>query len=199
MNKFIMMAPKVIAVTFDQANDMKNKYLSAPKETKSAPVEHEVLNTSSPDLSFGSASVDSSPIMQESVVLQQPQQSFGQPAPVTENIFSTPTPEPVKEESPIVSAANDIAKTLTKSFNDLGEITLTEAELEELESGLTEILDIAKVSIKSVFDKYRSKNHEMTAQSNSINPAPQVNSNDNIFANESTNIFDSPASERRIS
>ena len=77
MNKFIMMAPKVIAVTFDQANDMKNKYLSAPKETKSAPVEHEVLNTSSPDL------------------------SFGQPAPVTENIFSTPTPEPVKEEKPV--------------------------------------------------------------------------------------------------
>lgn len=199
MNKFIMMAPKVIAVTFDQANDMKTKYLSAPKETKSAPVEQEVLNTSSPDLSFGGASVSSSPIIQETVVPQQPQQSFEQPAPVTENIFSTPTTEPVKEESPIVSAANDIAKTVTKSFNDLGEITLTEAELEELESGLTEILDIAKVSIKSVFDKYRSKNHEMTAQSNSINPAPQVNSNDNIFANESTNIFDSPAPERRIS
>ena len=199
MNKFIMMSPKVIAVTFDQANDMKNKYLSAPKETKSAPAKTEALNTSSPNLSFGSASVDSSPNMQESVVHQQSQQSFGQQAPVTENIFSTPTPEPVKEESPVVSAANDIAKTVTKSFNDLGEITLTEAELEELESGLTEILDIAKVSIKSVFDKYRSKNHEMTAQSNSINPAPQVNSNDNLFANESANIFDSPAPERRIS
>lgn len=199
MNKFIMMAPKVIAVTFDQANDMKNKYLSAPKETKSAPAKTEALNTSSPNLSFGSASVDSSPNMQESVVHQQPQQSFGQQVPATENIFSTPTPEPVKEESPVVSAANDIAKTVTKSFNDLGEITLTEAELEELESGLTEILDIAKVSIKSVFDKYRSKNHEMIAQSNSINPAPQVNSNDNIFANESANIFDNPTPERRIS
>ena len=32
MNKFIMMAPKVIAVTFDQANDMKNKYLRPDKD-----------------------------------------------------------------------------------------------------------------------------------------------------------------------
>lgn len=199
MNKFIMMSPKVIAVTFDQANDMKNKYLSAPKETKSAPVEPEALNTSSTELNFGSASVNPSPVMHETIKPQQPQQSFEQPAPVTENIFSAPAVEPVKEESSIVSAANDIAKTVTKSFNDLGEITLTEAELEELESGLTEILDIAKVSIKSVFDKYRGKNHEMTNAAPNVSPAPQVNPSDNIFANESANIFDSPAPERRIS
>lgn len=189
MGKIIMASPKVIAVTFDQANSMKDKYnefiksnISVASNTndKVEEVKTESLNLDSPGVSV---------INEQSESIK----SDSQAVPADNNIFSSTNESnsPVADDvSANVSMVNDLTQKLSG-------VTLTDAELSELEDGLIEVIKIAELSIHSVIEQYREKNNKkediVSQQEVSVSP------NDNMPAFDSgANIFDSPSEGKSI-
>lgn len=73
-------------------------------------------------------------------------------------------------------------------------VTLSNAELQELEDGLTEVIKIAELSIHSIISQYREKGKKVNNQD--LNSA--VNEESAVLNVDSTNIFDNPSDSKRI-
>lgn len=187
MGKIIMASPKVIAVTFDQANSMKNKYsefvknnasdigdvVESFKETKSEPLNF--------DNSVGTVAEDNNSLDNVST------------STVDNNIFSNEN----EEKATIVDNAITNSSIASDLSQKIGSIALTDAELNELEEGLVEVIKIAELSIHSVIEQYREKGKKKEEPTVAQISDTDVNNNDPVFASD-TNIFDSPGESKSI-
>ena len=188
MGKIIMASPKVIAVTFDQANSMKNKYsefvknnvsdigdvVESFKETKSEPLNF--------DNSMGTVAEDDNNSLDN-----------GSTSTVDNNIFSNENEEKAK----IVDNAITNSSIASDLSQKIGSIALTDAELNELEEGLVEVIKIAELSIHSVIEQYREKGKKKEETTVAQIADTDVNNNEPVFASD-TNIFDSPGESKSI-
>lgn len=151
MGKIIMASPKVIAVTFDQSNSMKNKYNEFIKNVASVNQTTETV-------------LDSN----DSMVFDSSEKNTVNNLSGNDNLFSAQSPSET--------------------------VTLSNAELQELEDGLTEVIKIAELSIHSIISQYREKGKKVNNQD--LNSA--VNEESAVLNVDSTNIFDNPSDSKRI-
>lgn len=193
MGKIIMASPKVIAVTFDQANSMKSKYNDFVKnnsEVKST----EILQDT-PSVSDSLNVLESDPVVDN--FTQQETTPVVDSVAENENIFSTPlVTENVEPQKSELGSALE-----TKIEQKLDGVTLTDSELSELEAGLIEVIDIAKASITSVIEKYRQKgktvaNQEVVSVTTEQQPNTFAAGSDSFTSGG--NIFDSPSEGKKI-
>lgn len=180
MGKIIMASPKVIAVTFDQANSMKSKYndfVKSNSEVKSTEILQDTSSVS-----------DSLNVLENAPVVDSVAEN--------ENIFSTPlTTENVEPQKSELGSALE-----TKIEQKLDGVTLTDSELSELEAGLIEVIDIAKASITSVIEQYRQKGKTVANQDIASVTTEQPNTfaaGSDLFTSGG-NIFDSPSEGKKI-
>lgn len=190
MGKIIMASPKVIAVTFDQSNSMKseyNKFISNSINEEKANVSETIdfsSQQSTSDILNAPINVDDT---QENI------QSYNLPNSDSNNNFSAESNDNIFTPGDIVNTSS-LENNIEKSLDG---VTFTSAELDELESGLLEVIKIAETSITTIFDKYRNQVKTNQASTN------DVFNNDNkemvspVF-DSGANIFDSQVENKKI-
>lgn len=189
MGKIIMASPKVIAVTFDQANSMKNKYIEFIKSNQSvAPIDidngekvkEEPFNISEPVMPNTSSDDN--------------QENISQVSSESDNIFSVTSSNSV----PVDNSVHDLSSVVTNLGHEMAGITLTDAELKELEDGLIEVIKIAELSIHSIIEQYREKGKNKERTTDSQEPVVSEKNSESIFDTGSGNIFDNPGDGKSI-
>ena len=180
MGKIIMASPKVIAVTFDQSNSMKNKYNEFIRNIASVSQAPETVLNSDNSMIFDSSEKNDVSNSSDN-----------------DNLFSTTTPSET-----VTSNNNNSQDTITNPLNNAVDVamqqvdgvTLSNAELQELEDGLTEVIKIADLSIHSIISQYREKGKKV----NNPDLDSVANEESTILSADSSNIFDNPVDSKRI-
>ena len=180
MGKIIMASPKVIAVTFDQSNSMKNKYNEFIKNIAS-------VNQTTKTV------LDSD----DSMVFDSSEKNTDNSLSGNDNLFSAQIPSEtvtLNDNNSQGAITNPLNKAVNVAMQQVDGITLSNAELQELEDGLTEVIKIAELSIHSIIGQYREKGKKVNNQD--LNSA--VNEESAALNVDSTNIFDNPSDSKRI-
>ena len=178
-----MAYPKVIAVTFDQSNSMKNKY----NEYINSIVSEKTTNVT-----------DVKPIQEEQVLFDSPENNEDVNSNNHDNLFSSQNDDKAVDAS--TSSSHEIADNSLSNVVDasvkkaIGDVVLSDNDLKELEDGLMEVIKIAELSIHSVIEQYRQKGKKIEAN---ISDGEIVAEN-NSSALNSSNIFDVPSDSKRI-
>lgn len=191
MGKIIMAYPKVIAVTFDQSNSMKNKY-------------NEYINSIASEKTTNVTDVK--PIQEEQVLFDSPENNEVVNSNNQNNLFSSQNDDKAVDastSSPHEIADNSLSNVVDASMKKaIGDVVLSDNDLKELEDGLMEVIKIAELSIHSVIEQYRQKGKKIDANISdgaivAENNSSALNSS-NIFEPSSSNIFDVPSDSKRI-
>ena len=143
MGKIIMASPKVIAVTFDQSNSMKNKYNEFIKNIAS-------VNQTTKTV------LDSD----DSMVFDSSEKNTVNNLSGNDNLFSAQTPREtvtLNDNNSQGAITNPLNNAVNDAMQQVDGVTLSNAELQELEDGLTEVIKIAELSIHSIISQYREK------------------------------------------
>ena len=190
MGKIIMVSPKVIAVTFDQSNSMKseyNKFISNSINEEKANVSETIdfsSQQSTSDILNAPINVDDT---QENI------QPYNLSNSDSNNNFSAESNDNVFTPSDIVNTSS-LENNIEKSLDG---VTFTSAELDELESGLLEVIKIAETSITTIFDKYRNQVKTNQASTNDVFNNDNKEMASPVF-DTGANIFDSPVENKKI-
>lgn len=186
MGKIIMASPKVIAVTFDQSNSMKNKYNEFISKEKANV--NETIDFSSQQ---STSDILNTPI--NVTETQENIQSSNLSDSASNNNFSAESNDNIFTPSDIVNTSS-LENNLKKSLDG---VTLSLAELAELEAGLLEVVEIAKTSITTIFDKYRNR-----VKTNQVSTNDSFNNDNQEVASPvfdtGANIFDSPVENKKV-
>ena len=114
-----------------------------------------------------------------------------------DNLFSAQTPSEtvtLNDNNSQGAITNPLNKAVNVAMQQVDGVTLSNAELQELEDGLTEVIKIAELSIHSIISQYREKGKKVNNQD--LNSA--VNEESAVLNVDSTNIFDNPSDSKRI-